>query len=362
MSNIEAQSEFPPSKPESSSPKPETGSPESKPASPAPAPVPEAAAPDSKPTKESSSSRAAFPEPPTKEFAFFSLRDAYEMKVKEQEARFEAEATAFTWPTMALASLLPNVDPQALLQFVESPVVRMAFLEFLDRTWNLDSNFPERKGRLQHRYIDYSDIRYARYALDRSKREFVEGKHGDESRDYVWTHGRNGAHDRVKTWPMGWSLYCMMDRCIYWAESACPSLPIKPYMQDGNQRNQIVFGALMVHIRLHSLGKLPSSVPEGRHCFDHESSYSPLWFPAWQAWRHRHNVSREYAHERAIHWARKVAEDYHQGNRPCETFWFETSVIDALEAAQQGDGRWRLNQDGTCRYDHLPRMERDKDT
>ncbi|KAL7621425.1 hypothetical protein AAE478_008747 [Parahypoxylon ruwenzoriense] len=227
--------------------------------------------------------------------------------------RFEDWATPFTSAAMGLASWIPQVETAALLQLVESPAVQQAFYEFEGDFW---SRLPDTQNTGTSVRMPYRrSIRMKE--LETAVSLFETDPKIIRSGTQFWAPG---AKDE---WHAHQHICRFMRRVWTWAILEEKNIPIRPYLLDTEQRPQILLGALFVCIRIHGQGKFPEG-PQGRN-----SEYGPLWFPAYQEWRIRHDSHDPDAPRRLLYFARKTAAQYNNTILVDDTRFFEGLIRQA---------------------------------
>ncbi|GAP90181.1 hypothetical protein SAMD00023353_4200230 [Rosellinia necatrix] len=218
-------------------------------------------------------------------------------------------STVFTAPTMALAAHFPELDPVALLQLVEAPVVRLAFYEFRSRFWD-EAVGDEREFAL----IPIENIKEA-------IGDFNENPAGFAGYRSI-SGGGHAVHP--STYLDQSAITGFMSRVFAWATQEYLKLPIAPFLKGESMGMSLLWGILGICIALHQEETFPaplSALPAGVDSSDIAAweksmsgtlSYDPTWFPAWQEWRTRHETLKD-SKERASFvrfWTAETAADF----------------------------------------------------
>ncbi|TRX89721.1 hypothetical protein FHL15_009311 [Xylaria flabelliformis] len=223
----------------------------------------------------------------------------------------------FAEPTFALAAHFPELDPIALLQLVEAPVVRLAFYEFRSRFWD----------RLKRVDPAQTHIKLVERALNL----FGENPEGI-NRLSVIGGGDCSSPDNYQTCD---SFYAFMSRVYAWATSQdYLDLPIRRNLENKILSASLLWGILGICISIHEDGNFPEPLlPLPTEEFQHVEGeltpddvkawkvntralcYTPPYFPLWQEWRARHQTLRDEYHGAnwASAWIARVTKDYSMG-------------------------------------------------
>ncbi|KAJ2984791.1 hypothetical protein NUW58_g5875 [Xylaria curta] len=207
----------------------------------------------------------------------------------------------FVAPTMALASNFPELDPIALLQLVEAPIVCMAFHVFREQFWDeFTTNEPAE--------IDIDEISEAVAGFE----EKPEGNRSIGLFGAGMIAGRSEDEHPITIF---------MCRLYAWASQESISLPIQVYLKDAGLRANILWGILGICISLHINGEFPAppetSLPAEEESDDVEKkirafpvTYDPCWLPIWEEWRMRHEILKEQANDLVHAYAAQVADGF----------------------------------------------------
>ncbi|KAI1296116.1 hypothetical protein F5Y03DRAFT_410302 [Xylaria venustula] len=209
----------------------------------------------------------------------------------------------FNEPTMALASQFPELDPLALLQLVEAPVVRMAFFEFRKYYWDEITSWDENitpRGVL----LDSDELKNDLNAF-LLKPEGYRGPVGNIG------GGPSGSSRRYHMYPFS----SFMSRVYSWAVQRHLNLPVRQYLVGTELCVSILWGILGICISLHAREIFPTlsfQLDDHANIETEALGYSPYWFPAWQEWRMRHeSLQREGERDVFIRsWASRISIDH----------------------------------------------------
>ncbi|KAH8162570.1 hypothetical protein CIB48_g5684 [Xylaria polymorpha] len=226
-------------------------------------------------------------------------------------------STVFAEPTFALASHFPELDPVAILQLVEAPVVSLAFYEFRSRFWDACRNISPTEIHIQ----------LVEKALD----DFSKNPAGSRI-----TNIGGGFCSNPDDYQIEDSIYAFMSRVYGWATQNFLDLPIRRQLENPNIGASLLWGILGICISLHENGQFPEPLlplPTEEFEFKHVEGdldvndvenwknatramrYEPRSYFLWQEWRLRHealNDQRVRANF-TVSWAAKISEDYCSG-------------------------------------------------
>ncbi|KAI1190734.1 hypothetical protein F5B17DRAFT_427211 [Nemania serpens] len=208
---------------------------------------------------------------------------------------------------MALATQFPEIDPVALLQLVEAPVVRMAFYEFRHRFWD-EATEPGlamiNRGELTKTFKIFE--------------QKPSGFGGVGHRGLLG--GGLSSHPIMQTSETAFSAF--LSRVFAWSQLDHLKLPIAATLRDSAIRAKLLWGILGICISLHAAGEFPAPLApfptSDEDLSKWESSvtgslgYDPSWYPEWQEWRIRHEILRDHneRHPFTRFWVARVAEDF----------------------------------------------------
>ncbi|KAI1116714.1 hypothetical protein F5Y14DRAFT_448872 [Nemania sp. NC0429] len=210
---------------------------------------------------------------------------------------------------MALATQFPELDPVALLELVEAPVIRMAFYEFRHRLW--DEATAEGKAMIH------------RNELTKTLKIFEEkplGFGGPGHRGHLG--GGLSSHPLMRTAETPFSAF--MSRVFAWSQQDHLQLSIAPSLRDSAIRAKLLWGILGVCISLHGTGEFPAPItplptsnegddlPKWEGAVKGSMGYDATWYPEWQEWRIRREALRDQTERLAFtrFWVTKVADDF----------------------------------------------------
>ncbi|KAI1203719.1 hypothetical protein F5X97DRAFT_318369 [Nemania serpens] len=190
---------------------------------------------------------------------------------------------------MALATQFPEIDPMALLQLVEAPVVRMAFYEFRHRFW--DEATKEGEQAVVHRG-----------ELAKTLKIFEQkplGFGGAGPRGFLG--GGLSSHPLMQNSETPFSAF--LSRVYAWSQQDHLHLPIAATLRDSAIRAKLLWGILGVCISLHEDGEFPAplkplptsndDLAEWEKMVTGSMGYDPTWYSEWQEWRIRHEILRD---------------------------------------------------------------------
>ncbi|KAI0467467.1 hypothetical protein F4859DRAFT_525382 [Xylaria cf. heliscus] len=225
--------------------------------------------------------------------------------------------TGFTEPTFGLAAHFPELDPVALLQLVEAPVVRLAFYEFRSRFWDVCRSFNPPMASIQ--FVDRALDKFSASPAGLGRLSSIGGGECSRPDDYQM-------HD---------AFYAFMSRIYAWATQDYLDLPIRRHLEDTSIAASLLWGILGICISLYEDGNFPEpqiALPTEENRFEHVDDevdvkdvenwklathamrYTPHMFSLWQEWRLRHEALIKDEKERsnlARSWSTKIAEDYY---------------------------------------------------
>ncbi|RWA05098.1 hypothetical protein EKO27_g10010 [Xylaria grammica] len=247
----------------------------------------------------------------------------------------------FVIPTFALASQFPELDPIALLQLVEAPVVRMAFYEFRQRFWD------HMRAHAETHWMKNGKVALADHDLRKSIETFNLWPEG-ESRLEKSIRGGGG--------PSNFAFYhrdpipAFLSRVYAWVTQSHLNLPICKHLDDPTIRTRILWGILGICIGMHEEGDFPQPICPIPANVDTDNNldefhtrvsgslgYDARWFPAWQEWRTRHERferDTEARNRYILYWAAWTAGENGFGlgenspARECERFLMALDFID----------------------------------
>ncbi|KAI1748126.1 hypothetical protein F4782DRAFT_534712 [Xylaria castorea] len=226
--------------------------------------------------------------------------------------------TVFNEPTFALAAHFPELDPIALLQLVEAPVVRLAFYEFRSRFWDGCKRVGPARAHIQ--LIEKALDDFSKRPEGPGRLSAIGGGDCSSPDDYH-------IHD---------SFYAFISRVYAWATQDCLDIPIRRHLEDRSICASLLWGILGICISLHENGEFPEPLfplPTDEFEFKQVEGditihdienwkintramcYTPIYFPLWQEWRIRHETLKQSKDRDSFVscWAAKVAEDYTNG-------------------------------------------------
>ncbi|KAI1123624.1 hypothetical protein F5Y10DRAFT_269909 [Nemania abortiva] len=211
------------------------------------------------------------------------------------------KTTVFTELAMGLASRFPELDPVAILELVEAPVVRLAFYELCNTSWDQNIEEPGQAPRISSEYIKSS--------IEAFEKNPMGGFGGLEYRDI------RGGGLPLTPELRGAEATCFsifMSRIYAWAMQPHPDLRVSRYLQYGSIRLPLLWGILGICISLYGDDRFPRPLyplPEityEDHMDDWEFEvtgslgYSSAWFPEWQEWRLRYEALKDETDRNAI--------------------------------------------------------------
>ncbi|KAI0439075.1 hypothetical protein F4803DRAFT_554428 [Xylaria telfairii] len=232
---------------------------------------------------------------------------------------YPATVTVFTEPTFALASYFPELDPVAILQVVEAPVVRLAFYEFLSRFWlPFKTSIPIGTS--------LGDIRL----------EIIEKAFTDFSKKPAGSRITNiggGCCSSPDDYQVQDAFYAFMSRVYGWATQDYLSLPLRRQLEDRKIAADLIWGILGICLGLHEDGDFPEPLlplPTGEFEFEHVDgvleathvekwengtramTYTPRSYLLWQEWRIRYEALNDQNERNrfALSWASNVPQDF----------------------------------------------------
>ncbi|XXH02785.1 hypothetical protein Hte_009171 [Hypoxylon texense] len=225
-------------------------------------------------------------EPPTATY----LRPGPTVNLTQDERdRYEAWATTLTWAAMGLQSQLPEIEPTALMEFVESPQVARSFIEFARDFWCQNPDITSRSpGAPQNspprRVIDMLELEEAVRLFDGSMFGRPVGESGIKAN---WKPRHHIVH---------------FLRSVYrWAMQDAPNLAMRDRLVGNSwQRAAILVGALAACIRVYELGRF-------RNIADVTRTFGPLLSN--ESWTSRHNPQNEEARRRSVYLANQTARE-----------------------------------------------------
>ncbi|KAI8946342.1 hypothetical protein F4801DRAFT_583497 [Xylaria longipes] len=224
--------------------------------------------------------------------------------------------TNFNEPTFALAAHFPELNPVALLQLVEAPVVRLAFYEFRSRFWDACRKNGQAKTQIQ--FVEKALNDFSNMPAGYGRINDIGGGECSSPDDY-----------EIRD-----SFYAFMSRVYAWATQDYLDLPIRRHLEDTSISASILWGILGICISVHEAGKFPEPLfPIPTEGFEHvdgeldlkdvvdwrfatrAATHTPKSFPLWQEWRVRHEalVNPKNCERFIRFWAAKVADDYSSG-------------------------------------------------
>ncbi|KAI0013791.1 hypothetical protein F4779DRAFT_561382 [Xylariaceae sp. FL0662B] len=260
-------------------------------------------------------------------------------KDTQEMARFEAWATPLTSAALALASWIPEVDTAALIQFVDSPMVQLAWLEFEKDVWLQIPDTRNATGPVQMPYRRCIKMKEWEAAVILFKNDPERS-----GRKLHWLESHAGAKDN---WQLEDHIAWFMLRIHIWATTKVKDLPIRPYLLDVDQRPQILAGALAACIRVHGQGKFPEPPKDS---WNHErAEFHPGWLPMFQEWRARHDTRDPEAPRRLIYLTRKTGAAYQEKDLQSDALWFQLFIQRAKAGFDtgvfEGEGDWEWRSD-----------------
>ncbi|KAI0535301.1 hypothetical protein GGR58DRAFT_529605 [Xylaria digitata] len=209
----------------------------------------------------------------------------------------------FVIPTFALAAQFPELDPMALLQLVEAPVVRMAWYEFRHQFWD-ELQLDNKEFGVRHEIVISDEV-------VRSAIEAFNLCPGGQHRPTGGLIGGGLPCDFTTTVNNPFSVF--MTRIYAWATQEYLSLPICKSFINPEIRNGILWGILGICLNLDSEGKFPAPLAPFPKKFEIDCDedfrkwkssvsgslgYDANWFPAWQEWRIRHDAFKQDSENR----------------------------------------------------------------
>ncbi|KAI0428035.1 hypothetical protein F5Y09DRAFT_349920 [Xylaria sp. FL1042] len=196
------------------------------------------------------------------------------------------DPTVFTKPGMALAAHFPALDPIAVLQLIESPVVRTAFDEFEEEFW---SGFLERKPNQTKRGVLLNF-----HELKRNIEVFESYPDGSCCSDEDLTD-----REHYREHPFA----SFMSRIYVELTDDYLDMPIRRVLQT-EMGVSILWGILGVYLSLYAVGKLPPP-----HVFA-VSRYTDVTRTT-EAWRIRYETLQgSDGSEFVQQWRTKTAKEY----------------------------------------------------
>ncbi|KAI1161502.1 hypothetical protein F5B18DRAFT_653560 [Nemania serpens] len=208
---------------------------------------------------------------------------------------------------MALATQFPEIDPVALLQLVEAPVVRMAFYEFRHRFWD-EATEP-------------GQAMIPRSELTKTLQIFEQKPSGFGGAGHRGLLG-GGLSSHPFMQPSETAFSAFLSRVYAWAQQEHLKLPIASSLRDSAIRAKLLWGILGVCISLHAVGEFPAPLapfPESdddilkwEAAVTGSLGYDPTWYRSWQEWRIRHELLQDQTERYALTrlWVARVAEDF----------------------------------------------------
>ncbi|KAI4863502.1 hypothetical protein F4820DRAFT_426988 [Hypoxylon rubiginosum] len=210
------------------------------------------------------------------------------------QARYEAWASTLTWEAMALQSQLPEIEPAALLEFVESPQVTLSFMEFARDFWchvpDANHGFGNTPPR---RVINMGELDAAVKLFNASK---LERPRFETCPRKDWKPRHHIAH---------------FMRCVYkWAVQDVRGLAARGHLVSGGwQRTALLVGALAVCIRVYEQGQFEACSNVSGTLYDEKAS-SPFLSPEYLSWRIRHDSGDAAARQRLTFLASQTARSH----------------------------------------------------
>ncbi|KAH9884200.1 hypothetical protein F4778DRAFT_763973 [Xylariomycetidae sp. FL2044] len=290
-----------------------------------------------------SKSPSESPAPPTDLFAKLAIQCDPDLAVgrttlKDKIEKYEAWKSVFTEPTLEVAKVLPSVDPMALLQFVESPVVLYLFRQFVVEAFNVKPGTSNGGGlwiteeQMKTVYGSFENLSFKiRDTLPLAPPMFQT--------IYPIKYRGRAVEDAIKEF---------MEGCARWADSEV-GLLIKPYFKIREVQIQILLGILGICLRLEQLGQFPHDIlkwkikgPTQTEGNDHWGIKSSL-VPFFQAWRLRFSSNiRDDGF--ILYWSCKMEDEK------------------TIEREEVGGWRWQcyLNEIKGSRYSYHADLERKK--
>ncbi|KAI1080241.1 hypothetical protein F5B20DRAFT_580638 [Whalleya microplaca] len=258
---------------------------------------------------------------------------------EEQKARFEAWTTPMISTGLALASWMPEVDTAALVQFVDSPMVQLAFLEFERDIWLKipDTRNATPPARMPYRRCikmkewETAVSLFTNNPLERYHLQYLEANMSTKD-----------------DWKVEDHIALFWGRIYTWVTNEVKDLPIRPYLLDGNQRIPILAGVLAACIRVHGKGQFPD--PPTKSWGHRRVEFHPGWFAMIQEWRIRHASGDPDASQRLLYLAQKTSAEYTEKALESDTQWFQLFLYRAklgfdLTGEFHGEDNWEWRCD-----------------
>ncbi|KAI1457326.1 hypothetical protein F4805DRAFT_428977 [Annulohypoxylon moriforme] len=194
--------------------------------------------------------------------------------------------TRFTVPTMAFNYFL-EIPPIEFLEFVECPLVDLAYREFYcDCTCIADPDSAVKGVRALNRNSLHIRVEMFRRAVKEFKaRPALDARLpsilqlADDVRGLRSVDPNDNRREMKYGWE-GWEHLALFMRRIYHL-AMTQGLPIRPYLQDPTKRIPLLLGVFMIHMRVQLMGLYPELELVG------ESGFLDLDYVKYEDWMHR---------------------------------------------------------------------------
>ncbi|KAI1658777.1 hypothetical protein F4813DRAFT_388543 [Daldinia decipiens] len=219
---------------------------------------------------------------------------------EDERNRYKQWATPLTRAAIGLASWLPEVDPAAIIEFVEFPKIRLAVSKFEGEYWSKVSEFDR-----SHRFI--SSITFRKAAASFQYSPVVDRP------DFKLSSLRPQLpYHHIVTF---------MREVFTWTVVERTDLAIRPYLLPGN-KNQlpILVGTLAAYLFVSDNDSMPGTPIEDMSGLSSKKETLPV-YPEWKA---RHDPNDPEASRRLLYLSYENADWYRVLQEYSEAGWLET--------------------------------------